>query len=56
MLDYFVPEDDKTNDSAVHKPIREQIMEPIDTDDDKTFSREEVASAIKRFNPKKDSW
>ena len=48
MLDYFVPEDDKTNDSAVHK----QTREPIDTEDDKT-PREEIASAIKRFNPKK---
>jgi hypothetical protein len=41
------------NDSADHKQIREQIMEPIDTEDDKTFSREEIASAINRFNPKK---
>ena len=52
MLDYFVP-DDETNDSAVHKQIREQIKQPIDTKDDKPFSREEIASVIKKFNPKK---
>jgi hypothetical protein len=53
MLDIFVPEDDETNDTAVHKQIREQIKYPIDTEDDKPFSREEIASVIKRFNVKK---
>jgi hypothetical protein len=48
MLDYFVP-DDETNDSAVHKQIREPIKEPIDTEDDKTFYREEIVSVIKKF-------
>jgi hypothetical protein len=48
MLDYFVPEDNETNDSAVHKQIREQVKEPIDTEDDKPFSREEIASVIKK--------
>jgi hypothetical protein len=52
MLDYFVPEDE-INDSAVHKQIRELIKEPIDTEDDKPFSREEIVSVIKNFNPKK---
>jgi len=47
MLDYFVPEDNETNDSAVHKQIREQVKEPVDTEADKLFSREEIASAIK---------
>jgi len=54
MLDYFVPEDE-TNDSAVHKQVRELIKEPIDTEDDKLFSREETVSVIKKssetFNP-----
>ena len=53
MLDYFVPEDNETNDSAVHNQIRELIKEPIDTEDDKTFSREEIVSVIKTFNHKK---
>ena len=53
MLDYFVPEDNETNDSAVHKQIRELIKEPIDTEDDTPFSREEIVSVIKKFNPKK---
>jgi len=37
LLDYFVPEDNEINDSAVHKQIRELINEPIDTEDDKTL-------------------
>jgi len=53
MLDYFVPEDNKINDGAVHKQIRELINEPIDTEDDKPFSQEEIASVIKKFNSKK---
>ena len=53
MLDYFVLEDKETDDSAVHKKIRELIKEPIDTEDDKPFSQEEIESAIKKFNPKK---
>ena len=40
MLDYFFPEENETNDSAVHKQIRELITEPIDTEDDKLFSQE----------------
>ena len=48
MLDYFVPKDNETNDSAVHKQIREQIKEPVDKEDDKPFSREEIASVIKK--------
>jgi len=43
-LEYFVPEDDETNDTAVHKQIGEQIKEPINTEGDKSFSREENAS------------
>ena len=50
MLDYIVPEDNETNDSAVHKQIRERIKEPADTEDDKPFSREETASVIKKKN------
>ena len=53
MLDYFVPEDNETNDSAVHKQIREQVKEPVDNEDDKPFSREEIAFVLKKFNPKK---
>ena len=52
MLDYFVPEDNETNDSAVHKQIREQVKELVDTEDDKFFSWEEIPSVIKKFNPK----
>jgi DNA-directed RNA polymerase specialized sigma54-like protein len=50
MLDYFAPEDNEINDSAIHKQIRELIKEPIDTEDDKPFSQEEIASVIKKYN------
>ena len=40
MLDYFVPEDNETNDNAVHKQNREQVKEPVDTEGDKYISRE----------------
>jgi hypothetical protein len=55
MLDSFVPEDNETNDSAVHKKIRELTKKPIDTEEYtcKPFSREEIVSVIKMFNPKK---
>jgi hypothetical protein len=48
MLDYFVPKDNETDDSAVHKHIRELTKEPIGTEDDKPFSREEIISVIKK--------
>ena len=41
--------DNETNDSAVHKQIREQVKEPVDTEDDKPFSREKIAFVIKKF-------
>jgi len=47
MLDYFVPENNETNDSAVDKQTRELIKKPIDTED-KPFAREETASVIKK--------
>jgi len=47
-LNYFVPEDNETNDSAVHKQTGEQIKEPVNTEDNKPFSREEIAFVIKR--------
>jgi len=35
MLDYFAPDDNETNDGAVHKQIIEQIKEPVDTENEK---------------------
>jgi len=55
-LDYFVPEDNEANNSAVHKQIRQLLKEPIDTEDDKPLSREETVSVIKRTLILKGSW
>ena len=52
MLDCFVPKDKETNDSAVHKQIREHMKEPIGTESDKPFSQEEIVFVMKMFNPK----
>ena len=53
-LDYFVPEDNEANNSAVHKQIRQLIKEPIDTEDDKTLiSRRNSICDKKNFNPKR---
>ena len=48
MLDYFAPEDNEANDSAEHRLIRKLTKEPMDTEDDKSFTQEEVASVIKK--------
>jgi len=53
VIDYFVHEDNQTNDSAVHKQVRELIKEPIDTEDDKLFSPKEIVSVIKCLIPKR---
>jgi hypothetical protein len=50
MLDYFVPEDNEINDSAVHKQIRELINEPIYTAIIKIFFSRKNSIYGKTFN------
>ena len=50
---FFFPEDNETNDRAVHKEVREPIKEPIYTEDDKLLSRVEIVAVIRKFNPVK---
>jgi len=56
MLRLFCSGKNKTNDSAVHKHIRGQGKEPVDTEDDKPFSREGIASLIKSLILKSLLW
>ena len=52
ILDYLLTEDSLL-DNPHHKTVRRVIEEPIHTNEDVDFSREEVQNAIDSFNPKK---
>jgi hypothetical protein len=47
MIDSFTPTDDEETDNESHKLIRAQIKEPIQTEDDKSFTPTEIGEAIK---------
>jgi len=38
-MEYFIPDDCKSSDSAHHKHIRHEVGEPLDTLDDAEFTR-----------------
>jgi len=42
MLEYFVPDDRKDSDKELHRKIRKEIQQPVDTADDKAFTKEEI--------------
>ena len=42
MLEYFVPDDRKDSDKELHRKIRKEIQRPVDTADDKAFTKEEI--------------
>ena len=52
ILDYLLTEDSLL-DNPHHKTVRRAIEEPIHTNEEVDFSREEVQNAIDSFNPKK---
>jgi hypothetical protein len=51
MMDYFIPEDSESSDSAHHKCIRHEIEEPLDTPDDVEFTKEEILTVLEKFDP-----
>jgi hypothetical protein len=53
MLDYIFTEDREEEDSLHHTNIRRDIGEPINTNDDVEFTREEIKHTIDSFNQKK---
>ena len=53
MLDNFLPIDDETEDHDYHKFLREKVLLPIKTQDDKEFHREEIRIIIGNMDPKK---
>jgi hypothetical protein len=47
MMEYFIPEDNESSDSAHHKFIRQLTVEPLDTLDDEEFTKEEIQAVLK---------
>ena len=52
-LEYFVPDDNQADDSDFHKQARTLSQHPIDTDDDKEFTVEEIRNAVASMGDKK---
>ena len=52
MLEQFVPDDREDSDNELHREIRKEIQKPLDTADDKAFTKEEII-AVKKINSKK---
>jgi len=52
LLDYLF-EEDNAEENTNQKTIRKTVEEPIKTNDDVKFSREEIKQAIESFNDKK---
>jgi hypothetical protein len=53
MMDHFIPADTKSNDGAHHRQARQKMTEPIQTNDDIPFTKQEVQAAFERFDPRK---
>ena len=46
MLHHFAPEDNLNEDSDIHKQARMLVQEPINTEDGKEFTVEEIGKGI----------
>jgi hypothetical protein len=53
MLGYFSPEDNENSGSEYHQKVRKLSKEPLETEDDKIFSQEEILAVLKKFDAKK---
>jgi hypothetical protein len=53
MMEYFIPDDSESSDSAHHTHIRHETEEPLDTPDDVEFTKEEILAVIEKFGPGK---
>ena len=62
MLEYFAPEDNQKDDTEFHRQARILSQDPIDTDDDKEFTVDEIRNAVDSMEDKKgtrgrrDNW
>jgi len=53
MLEHFAPDDTEDSDNELHREIRKYIQKPLDTADDKAFTKEEIIAILKKFSPEK---
>ena len=53
MANHLIPDDIEEEESYYHKQIRKMVEEPIDTRDDKEFTKGELKQMIESFNGKK---
>jgi ribonuclease HI len=53
MMDHFIPADTESNDGAHHRRARQTMDEPIQTNEDIPFTKQEVQAALEKFNPRK---
>ena len=53
MMEYFIPDDSESSDSAHHTHIRHETEEPLYTPDDVEFTKEEILAVIEKFDPGK---
>ena len=52
-LEYLIPKDDKTEETEYHKRVRKSIEEPMETEDDRDYTTEEIRQTIKSIDYKK---
>ena len=52
-LEYLVPKDEEAEETDHHKQVRTLIEEPMDTEDDRDFTTEEIRQIIKSIDYKK---
>jgi hypothetical protein len=47
---WTLPDDKEDIDNELYTKIRKEIQEPIDTADDKAFTKEEIIAKLTKFN------
>ena len=52
-LDQLIPQDINQDDTVHHRAIRSLAEQPIETPDDKDFTRDEVRQVVEGFKPRK---
>jgi hypothetical protein len=53
MMDSFAPKDNHLDDNDYHKSVRCLVGQPADTEDDREFTKDEVANTIATMNNNK---
>ena len=53
MMDTFAPKDNNLDDNDYHKAVRTIAEQPVNTEDDREFTKEEVGNTIASMNNNK---